>query len=207
MKKIILSAVAVFAFALTNAQEVKFGVKGGLNFSNWAGDTDGVNLKNKVGFNAGAFADITLSQNISIQPELLYSLVGTKINDFTVQIEEEDYTGDVDFNMSYIYVPVMLKLKVAEKFNVEIGPQVGFLLSAKSVAQIQGNSQKVKEDIKEIFNTVDFGANFGASYDLDEHFVIGIRYNLGIANIAKTEDNDSSKIQNSIFSLGLGYKF
>ena len=31
MKKIIMTAAAVFAFGFANAQDVKFGVKGGLN--------------------------------------------------------------------------------------------------------------------------------------------------------------------------------
>lgn len=101
----------------------------------------------------------------------------------------------------------MLKLNVAEKFNLEAGPQLGFLISAKSVAQIEGNSQKVKEDVKSIFNTVDFGINFGGAYDLDEHFSVGIRYNLGLSNIGKNEEGDSSKVNNSVFSLGLEYKF
>ena len=207
MRKIILSALAVFAFSFANAQQTKFGVKGGLNLSNWAGDTDGVNLKYKVGFNGGLFADVKLSEKVSLQPEVLYSLVGTKIDDFTIDIDGQEYTGDVNFNMSYIYIPVMLELKVAEKFNLEVGPQLGFLLSAKSVTKLEGNSQKVKEDIKSIFNTIDFGLNFGANYDFDEHFILGFRYNLGLSNIAKTEEGDSSKIQNSVFSLGLGYKF
>jgi hypothetical protein len=207
MKKNILSALAVFAFGLANAQEVKYGVKGGLNFSNWTGDTEGVNLKYKAGFNAGLFADIKMSDKISIQPEVLFSLVGTKVDNYTLEFDNNEITGDVNFNTAYIYVPVMFKLYVAEKFNVEVGPQVGFLVSAKSVAQIEGNSQKVKNDIKEIFNTVDFGVNFGAAYDLDQHFALGIRYNLGLSNIGKNEEGDSSKVNNSVFSLGLGYKF
>ncbi|MFA9187862.1 porin family protein [Flavobacterium sp. FBOR7N2.3] len=207
MKKVILSALAVFAFGITNAQEVKFGIKGGLNLSSWSGDTEGVNLKYKPGFNGGMFADVKLSEKVSLQPEVLYSLVGTKVDNFTIDLDGNEFTGDVNFNMSYIYVPVMLKLNVAEKFNLEVGPQVGFLVSAKSVVQIEGNSQEIKNDIKEIFNTVDFGVNFGAAYDLDQHFVLGIRYNLGLSNINKNEEGDSSKVNNSVFSLGLGYKF
>ena len=36
MKKIIMTAIAVMAFTFSNAQETRFGVKGGLNIAtNW----------------------------------------------------------------------------------------------------------------------------------------------------------------------------
>ena len=44
MKKLILSAIAIMAFAFSNAQETRFGVKGGLNLTNFTGDVD-TNLK------------------------------------------------------------------------------------------------------------------------------------------------------------------
>lgn len=38
MRKNIIAAVAILAFGLSNAQEVKFGVKAGLNLSTLSGD-------------------------------------------------------------------------------------------------------------------------------------------------------------------------
>ncbi|HEY4618626.1 MAG TPA: porin family protein [Flavobacterium sp.] len=207
MKKIIFTAAAVFAFAFTNAQDVKFGLKGGLNLSTWTGDTEGADLKSRVGFNAGGFALIKLSEKVSLQPEVVYSTQGTKIDNFTANVGGTDYTGDINFNLSYINVPVMFKYYVAEKFNLGAGPQVGFLTSAESVTKLNGYSQTDTQDVKDSFETVDFGLNFGAGYDFDAHFSADIRYNAGLSNIAKTEPGDDTKMHNSVLSLSLGYKF
>ncbi|WP_456314955.1 outer membrane beta-barrel protein [Pseudomonas shirazensis] len=75
MRKIILSAIAVMAFGSMNAQETRFGVKGGLNLSNIVGgDVDGT--KSLVGFHVGGLAEIKITDKFAIQPELLYSAQG-----------------------------------------------------------------------------------------------------------------------------------
>lgn len=207
MKKVILSAIAVMAFGFANAQDVKYGLKGGLNISNFTGDTDGANLKSRAGFNVGGFVEIKLSEKFSIQPELLYSTQGTKIANIGDYLDDEFFTGDINFNLSYINVPVMFKYYVAEKFSIEAGPQIGFLTSAKTKTKLDGFSQTVEDDVKDSFESIDFGLNFGAGYDFTEHFAIGARYNLGLANIAKTEAGDDTKLHNSVFSFSAAYKF
>lgn len=207
MKKLILSAVAIMAFGFANAQDVKFGLKGGLNISNFSGDTEGVDLKSKAGFNVGGFVEIKLSDKFAIQPEILYSTQGPKAVNQEGELNGNTYTGDVCFNLSYINVPVMFKYYVAEKFNIEAGPQIGFLTSAKTKTTIDGFNGSNELDVKDIFESIDFGLNLGAGYDFTNHFSAGLRYNLGLANIAKTEDGDDTKLHNGVFSLSVGYKF
>ena len=188
MKKIILTVAAVFAFGFANAQEVKFGAKAGVNFSTFTGDVSDVN--GKVGFQVGAFAEIKVSDKFAVQPELMYSSLGAKFENSGVTL-----TNTVD----YIVLPVMAKYYLAEAFSLEAGPQVGFLMSAKLSAS--GNSTDVKED----FNSTDFGFNLGAGYDFTENISAGVRYTLGLSNIAKNNGND--KIRNNNFALALAYKF
>lgn len=207
MKKVILTAVAVFVFGFTYAQKAQFGIKGGLNSSNFSGDTEGIDFKSRIGFNLGAFAAIKLSEKITLQPEISYSTQGAKAVNVTAPYDGTLYTGDVKFNLSYINVPVMIKYYVADKFNLEAGPQIGFLTSAKTSTKLDGFNQTVDQDIKDSFESVDFGLNIGAGYDFTKNISAGIRYNIGLSNIAKTEPGDNSKIENSVFSLSLGYKF
>ena len=207
MKKIILSSLFVLAISFTYAQKAEFGIKGGLNSSNFSGDTDGADFKSRVGFNLGAFAAIKLSEKITLQPEILYSTQGAKAENITAPVDDMLFTGDVKFNLSYINVPVMMKYYVADKFNLEIGPQIGFLTSAKTSTKLDGFSQTVEQDVKNYFESVDFGLNFGAGYDFTKNVSVGIRYNFGLSNIFKTEAGDDSKTQNSVFSLSVGYKF
>lgn len=210
MKKITLSIVAVLAFGFANAQEVKFGLKAGMNLSSWSGDTDGVDLKSIAGVNAGGFVAIKFSEKLTLQPEVLFSTQGVKIDDQEVDINGDgiwDVIGDVRFNLAYINVPVMVKYYPVKGFNVEVGPQLGILVGAKAVTTVQGYEGESKMDVKKIFESVDFGLNFGAGYDFTENISAGVRYNLGLANIAKTESGDTSKVNNSVFSLSVGYKF
>jgi long-subunit fatty acid transport protein len=202
MKNIILAAVAVFGFTFANAQEVKFGVKGGINLSSFTGDVE--DPSSKVGFQAGGFAEIKLTDEFSIQPELLYSLQGAKRDESGF-----GYFSKSTLNLSYLNIPVMVKYYVIEKFSFEAGPQIGFLLSAKE--DIEGNaygeSTSEKVDVKDELKSMDFGVNFGAGYDFTENISAGIRYNFGLSNIADFGDGDNRKIKNSVFSLSIGYKF
>jgi len=198
MKKIMLTAAAVLAFAFSNAQETKFGVKAGLNIANIGGDIE--DASSKIGFNVGGFAEFKISDKFAIQPELLFSTQGAK-----TEWSEDDVTVEEKLNLSYLNIPVMAKFYVAEKFSLEAGPQIGFLLSAKSKFEGGGLSEEV--DVKDAYESIDFGVNFGAGYDFTENLSAGVRYNLGLSNIAKTEDGEDFKMNNSVFSVSVGYKF
>lgn len=97
MKKIILSAIAIMAFAFTNAQETRFGVKGGLNLTTFAGGNYW-DAKSLVGFHVGGFAEIKVIERLAIQPEVLFSTQGAKLDDL-----------DVNSKLNYINVPVLAK--------------------------------------------------------------------------------------------------
>jgi hypothetical protein len=207
MKKIILSTLLVLAFGFTYAQKAQFGLKGGLNSSDFSGDTEGMDFKPRVGFNVGAFAAIELSEKVTLQPEILFSTQGAEAQNVEAFVNGSIYTGDVKFNLSYINIPVMFKYYVADKFNLEAGPQIGFLTSAETSTKVDGINQTVDQDAKDYFESVDFGFNLGAGYDFTKNVSAGIRYNIGLSNIAKTEAGDNSETQNSVFSLSVGYKF
>lgn len=207
MKKIILSTLLVLAFGFTYAQKAEFGIKGGLNSSNFSGDTEGMDFKSRIGFNVGAFAAIELSEKITLQPEILFSTQGAKVENVTADVNGENYTADINFNLSYINIPVMFKYYVADKFNFEAGPQIGFLTSAETSTKLDGYSQTVDQDAKDYFESVDFGFNLGAGYDFTKNISAGIRYNIGLSNVLKTQPGDDSESQNSVFSISVGYKF
>ncbi|CAM3703928.1 porin family protein [Flavobacterium chungbukense] len=192
MKKIILSAIAIMAFAFSNAQETRFGVKGGLNLSTVVGG-DVENTKSLVGFHVGGFAEIHIVEKFYIQPELLFSAQGTK---FDGPFED----GDVKLN--YLNIPVVAKYYIVDKkFNVEAGPQLGVLLSAKAEG----------EDIKDFTRSVDFGFNIGAGYSFTDNLSVGLRYTIGLSPISDNDIDNSddyyNSAKNSNLQLSLAYKF
>jgi len=187
MKKIILSLFAVAALGLSaNAQEVKFGPKAGINIANLNGgdiDTD-----MKIGFHVGAFAEILFTDKFALQPELLYSAQGAKASE-----------GDVKTNLDFINIPIMAKYYVIDNLAVEAGPYVGFLMKAENKAD--AGSMDIKDDM----SSIDFGLGIGASYNLDNGFFGGARYNLGLSDVQK--DNDGDAIKNGVIQISVGYKF
>ncbi|MDQ6472244.1 porin family protein [Flavobacterium sp. LHD-80] len=191
MKKIILSAIALMAFAFSNAQETRFGIKGGLNITTFAGG-DYWDAKSLVGFQVGGFAEIKIIDRLSIQPEVLFSTQGAKL----------EFAGDDwDNKVNYINVPVLAKFYITKQFTAEAGPQLGFLVSAKSEG----------EDVKDNFKSVDTGFNFGLGYNFTDNVSAGIRYTVGLSNILDYDVDDIDEYydspKNSVLALTLAYKF
>lgn len=208
MRNLIIAAIAVLSFGAVSAQNVKFGAKAGLNYATFSGDVK--ESKGIIGFAIGGFANIAINEKFSFQPELLYSMQGSS-DKYSESSMTTKYTYDSQLKLNYLNVPLMFKLKATEKFFVEAGPQVGFLLSLKqtdTTTRVYNNTTTVSEysnDNKDGANTVDFGLNFGAGYDFTKNVSAGLRYNLGLSNIAK--DSPDYKVKNSVFSLAVGYTF
>ena len=195
-KMFLIAALAVFGMSQSNAQ-VKFGVKAGPQLTNIAGD-DFDKSDSKFGFMAGGYANIRFSEQFAFQPELLYSLQGTK---------SEVMGTDVTTNHSYINIPLMMKWYAYDGLNFEFGPQVGFNVGAK--VKVDGSGTDLVDgnyDFDEVYGedteTVDFGVNIGAGYELPMGLNFGIRYGLGLTDIVKDTDG-----KNSVISLGIGYSF
>jgi opacity protein-like surface antigen len=192
MKRIFLIAFAVMTFGLANAQQTRFGIKGGLNLTSFAGGNY-YDAKSLVGFQVGGFAEIKVIERLSIQPEVLFSTQGAKFDGGSL--------GDFDDKLNYINIPVLAKFYITKQFTVEGGPQLGFLVSAKSDGH----------DSKDNFKSVDTGFNFGAGYNFTDNVSVNLRYTVGLSNIADYDVNDTEEYfdspKNSVLALTLGYKF
>ena len=196
MKKFILMTAAFLIFSIAHSEEKKeiyIGIKSGLNLCSITNsDEEGVSSSTLAGFHIGVLGEFRLGDNFAVQPELLYSTQGVKLG----------FEGEKgDLKMDYITVPLMVKYYVIESFSFELGPQIGFLTSAKATSG--GESVDVKDTMK----TTDFGLNFGLGYNITENFNFGLRYNLGLTQIQKDLVAGESASKNSVFQIGLGYKF
>jgi hypothetical protein len=179
-----------FTFAQTNSSPVTFGVKGGMNVANLS-NTEG--SKSKIGFNAGAFANIPVAESFSVQPEVLFSTVGAK--------SETVNKNSLKFNLNYISVPVMLQYNVVPNLYLEAGPQFGFLVGSK----LKDNNGSIKLD-KNNFKGFDFGIGIGAGYYFSEALGITARYVAGVSDIIKN-NNDGKSVRNNVFQVGLSLRF
>lgn len=160
MKKLLLFAfVTLLGITAATAQDVQFGVKGGLNFASGYGDNSD-DLGTVTSFHAGIASEIPLSERFSFQPEILYSGQGYDQDDNTVKLD-------------YLNIPLMGKYYLLEGFSLEAGPQIGFLLGAEND----------DIDLKDTFDSVDLGVNVGLGYKFDNGLSLGARYNIGISDI------------------------
>lgn len=198
MKKLLLSALAVCVFTFSNAQEIPkkvnglditFGVKAGLNLSTLYGDVH--NASTKPGFHFGAMAELELTDKISLQPEVLYSLQGARI--------DGGAGSDYDLHLSYITFPVIGKYYVAEGLSLEAGPQIGILINSKSKA----GGESINE--KKNTSSIDFGANIGAGYKMDSGLNFALRYSLGLLNAYDGPGSSGNNITNATLQLSVGY--
>lgn len=206
MKKVILcGAIALFGFLSANAQEVKFGVKAGVNLATIGGDVE--DADGRTSFHVGGVAEIMISDKFSVQPELLYSAQGLQ-SEYSETIMGSELKFEEKLKLDYINLPIMAKFYVAEGLSIEAGPQVGFLISAESEveASYQGESENETDDVKDAFKSIDFAAGIGLGYKLDSGLNFSARYTLGLANIAEDAGDDSS-IQNNVLQVSLGYMF
>ncbi|WP_228851897.1 porin family protein [Aegicerativicinus sediminis] len=191
MRKIYLLTALMLCLNLgVEAQELHFGVKGGLNFSSIGGDETG-DMKTLTSFHVGGLMEIMLNEQFSLQPELIYSAQGAK----------ED-GGDGELNLDYLNVPVMAKYYATEALSIEAGPQFGILINSK----ITGGGEEL--DLDDLTKSFEFGLGVGLSYKILENLFVSGRYNIGLSNVwDDNEYEEDFKQHNNVIQLSVGYMF
>jgi hypothetical protein len=186
---LMLTSIASAQHSSSPAGNVNVGIKGGANVYNVMNSND-VKYDPRVGFHFGLLGHIHLNSQFAVQPEIVYSTQGakTKIG-----------SDNVMYNLDYINVPVLLQYMFDNGFRIQAGPQLGFLMRAKT--KVNDTSVDIKDDLKPI----DVGLSIGASYVFPPSgFGLDARYNHGLYNINK-ESNVSST--NRGFQFGVFYIF
>ncbi len=175
MKKLFLFAF-LFILGATTANAQSFGIKGGLNFANLTGD-DSDGFKGLTSFHIGGVAELRVFQNLALQPELLFSTQGAKV-------ENEQY------KLNYLSLPVMAKFYLNDALSVQAGPTFGVLLSQTKNVAVNDT------------NTFDFGLAGGLEYKIIGGLFVQGRYGVGFTDMAK-----DANVRNSVIQLSIGYLF
>ena len=200
MKKLLLfAAIAALTASTAFAQgEVRFGVKGGVNLASIGGDTYYTGFggfDSRTSFHIGALVEIPFTDKISLQPEVLYSAQGSKLN-YGLGVA----SGDT--KLDYVNIPILGKYHIIAGLSAELGPVVGILIKADGRDIDDGT----EGDIKDQYKSTDIGIGVGASYRLPMGFFGSLRYNKGITDI-NDADGISAKNQNNVFQVSAGYTF
>lgn len=223
MKKISLftlllgTSLALFAqnttsTSTTSARTTSFGIKAGVNLAEFrvhdyptAGSEASVNMKTSM--HGGVFVNIPFGTGgLAIQPELLYSGQGSKMNVPTT-VGTVTTRTKYEQDLSYITLPIMLQWKSTGGFMLEAGPVPGFLVRGK-----QDGPGTTEADNKSSFDNFDIAVGAGLGYQSRMGLGIGARYNWGLSNTLEdgggnNSANDGPELKNSVVQIGLTWTF
>ncbi|MFN3996929.1 porin family protein [Algoriphagus sp.] len=192
MKKTLLILSLVVLTGISANAQSGFGIRGGANFFNFGGkDVSENDYTNRAGFHAGIYASLLGGGPISIEPGVYYSIKGT----------QNDDAANTRAVLNYVDVPLLLRLKFGEGFNVFGGPQISFLTNSKFEGDFGGSTVSINtNNIKD----TDAGLVFGLGYNLPKGINIQGSYDYGFTPIFK---NSNADVYNRGFKVSLGYTF
>lgn len=192
MKKILFTAFALCFFGYTNAQSrakgtIEITPQIGYSSANYYGNSLANNSPvSAAGFGVGA--DYFFNNRWSLRSGLLLQTMGTQ------------FTG-YEEKLNYLTLPVNANWHFGStrKWNLNFGPSIGFLMSAK------GNNT----NIKDLANPTQLGLSYGIGYKIEasEQISILIDYQAmsGLSDITKTSAN-TIKNAYGIFNIGCVFK-
>lgn len=200
---VLLMALGLIAMPLAAQKpSPRLGLMAGVSLTSFTGE-DASDFKSRTSFLGGGFAELPLSDMISIQPEALYNVKGAK---------SEEPGSNLAIKLSYFQVPVLLRVNVptSGSGNTRIrphlyaGPAMGFKTSCK----ISGNEGSVSvsadcSDFDVEAKSTELSAIFGGGIDIN-NFSIGARLDLGLSKIDDTNVSDS---KNQVISIYASYGF
>ena len=228
LKKIFLCPLVFLIFVLVaRAQNSSAILKVGVNLANVSVTDDGAvdDAKNLASFHVGIIGDLNITPCLAIQPGLLFTGKGTKI--------QSGNQGDANYyrattNPYYLEIPVNLVFKTPTgptKFFAGAGPYLGIGIAGKNKVNgsFLGTTFSSEEKIEWSNDdpaTVDYeeGAGFGVlkrfDYGLNgtlgietSNVVLSANYGLGIAKLRSgSESGDDDNNKHRVLSFTLGFK-
>lgn len=155
MKKWILVLVLVSGVASLQAQDLRAGLKVGINNAGINSSVESPHFK--IGNRIGGFLEIGIADNCFLQPELLYSSKGFE-------------WGDIEVSDNYLSIPIMAKYAFVNNDKLQVfgqaGPYIGYLMYSRE----QGSRNNFNQLTYEV---LDIGTQFG----------IGAAYQLGCGSV------------------------
>ncbi len=188
MKKI-LSALFVFAVALSASAQITYNAKASLGLASVAVSGTESDVESKFVGKIGGGIEKPLNENWALMPSLELAWKGYKVE------------GAEDVNFMYVQVPVLAayRLNLNDSWNMtaKAGPYFAYALSGDS-----GD-----DELGDFFDNGGkrFDAGIILAVDFEYHkYVIGVEYERGLTNIY---DEAGISVTNQAFYATIGYKF
>ena len=190
-------------YPMDNRENIEFGVKGGLNYSN-VYDSKGAdfNADPKLGFAAGMFLAIPINKYIGIQPEILLSQKGFKASGTLL-----GSPYDLRRTTTFIDIPLQFALKPSEFFTLLVGPQFSYLVHQRDVftssltsfaQEKEFQNDNVRKNILGIVSGIDINLR---------HVKLGARVAWDISNNNGDGTSSTPRYKNTVAQATIGFAF
>lgn len=138
----LISMVTIHAQSTDRRENLKFGVKAGINVSNiWDSQNQEFTADSKVGFAGGILLGIPIGSFLGLQPEILISQKGFKGSGTLLG---SPYS--TSRTTTYLDIPLQLQLKPAPFITILAGPQFSYLLKQKDTYTYGSNSTEQEQE-------------------------------------------------------------
>ena len=183
------------------------GIKVGYNYAMLKGSTKGFSPSSTNGFMVGAFFSPKKSKGLGYRSEIVFSRQGFS---FDESGKMQDVTQD------YIYMTHLTTYTIADRVQLQLGGQFGYLLNAKKSSAPAGSSDAMME----YMNRFDYGLVGGVEVKIISGLFIGARYNVSMGNMFKNSTSNPTQMpfplpynpadikgKNAVAQFFIGFKF
>jgi hypothetical protein len=194
------AAVALLPAGPAAAQEVQYGLKGGVNVSNVAFTAEGVTVTPgaRAGLAVGGFVTRELRDGWSGLAEVLLTMKGTEM-DLDVP--------DARARLTYVEIPLLIRAALdgpsASRLHLYAGPALAFKVGENLDPDLEDDDDASGDNV---FKPFDFSLAFGGSVRIREVF-LDLRYTMGLVNVADEDDFPVSiSAKNRTFTVSVGWR-
>jgi Outer membrane protein beta-barrel domain len=182
-KILVIGLLISFSQSAFAQSGIRLGIRGGAHAGTQWGRAIIYNPKGTlIGFHGAIFADIPLSEDISICPEISYVQKGFKMD-------------STEFTSNYIDVPLLVKIQMGDEgLYTIIGPYMTY--------QPTANPAVLNE------KALSWGGTIGLGQRIGEHVILEARYNFNASIYQFANDsNNPYGFRNTTIGLSLGFLF
>lgn len=199
----LLALLAGTALAQDDRENLRFGLKAGINVSNvYDEQGDDFVADPKLGFVGGGFLSIPIGKYLGVQPEVLYSQKGFRSSGSFLGL---DYQATR--TLGFLDIPLYVQFKPAPQLTIMAGPQYSFLLHRTD----RFESDVFDDEQQEDFENDNIRKNIlGVATGIDvnmNRFVLGLRGAWDLQHNNGDGTSDSPRYKNVLFQATLGAKF
>jgi hypothetical protein len=211
MKRTLLLLLILSINISAFAQNIRIGIKGGLNLSNFSYYYPGVTRPSdiKFGYHIGGLVNFGFKR-FDIQPGLIYTSVGDQYDFQFLFSSGPNTTYNFKQIINYIQLPVNFLYHTASthgnSLHIGGGPYFAYGTTAKLTSGSNSTEIKLGDPDKDhliTYNRTDYGFNFIAGGLIKNKIIVDMGYGLGLGNLV----SGNSRQNNRVINFSVGYLF